>query len=392
MRVAIWGVLLVTALFGEVIKVYQWTKGETLLSYLQKEHIPTNLYYRLDREEKELADEIRAGVEVYEVRDINGTLQEALIPISEELQIHLLKDKEYRLEFIPVIYRTFADSFVIGIEHSPYRDIAQATGNKKLADEFINAFKRSIDFSRSIQKGDKLALVYEQKMRLGRLWGMPKIQAAMMEVKKKRHYLFFFDGGYYDEKGRAIESFFLKPPLKHICITSPFSLRRWHPVLHRYRAHLGVDFGARRGTPVMAAGKGRVVFVGRKGGYGKVVMIYHGSGYKTLYAHLQGFRKGLRVGTRVRQGEIIGYVGNTGLSTGPHLHFGLYKNGRPINPLRAVKITSAALKGEKLQEFQRLVEHYKKELHKILHRQKEPKRIDLVKENIVYRGGADAKR
>ena len=220
---------------------------------------------------------------------------------------------------------------------------------------------------------------------------MPIIKAAMVETKGKKHYIFNFEGRYYDERGKELESFFLQRPLRRSRITSRFTLRRWHPVLRRYRAHLGVDFGARRGTPVMAAGSGKVVFAGRKGGYGNVVIIYHGSGYKTLYAHLSKFRRGIRRGKRVKQGQVIGYVGSTGLSTGPHLHFGLYKNNRPINPLRVVKIAKSGLSGKKLREFKKMVARYKKEIDELLKKEKGPKKLELVKEEIFYVGGEHGK-
>ena len=378
-------------LVGDVVQKRSWPKGETLLKYFEKEQVPGRLYYDLDREEKELADEIRAGVEIYEARDENGSLRHALIPINEELQIHLFKDGEYRIEFIPIHYTKISDAFVLEMEHFPYKDIIDATNNAKLAHEFVSAFKNSLDFSRSIRKGDRLAIVYDQKIRLGELFGMPVIKAAMVETGGKKHYIFNFDGRYYDERGKELESFFLQRPLRHSRITSRFTLRRWHPVLRRYRAHLGVDFGARRGTPVMAAGSGRVIFAGRKGGYGKVVIIYHGSGYKTLYAHLSKFRRGIRAGRRVKQGQIIGYVGSTGLSTGPHLHFGLYKNNRPINPLRVVRIVKSGLKGKKLRRFKEMVKRYKKEIEELIERKKGPRKIEMAKDEIVYIGGEHGK-
>ena len=131
-------------------------------------------------------------------------------------------------------------------------------------------------------------------------------------------------------------------PLRHIRITSRFTYKRWHPILHRYRPHLGVDFGARRGTPLLAVNSGKVIFSGRKGGYGNVVKIKHRSGLVSLYAHQSRIR--VKRGERVKKGQIIGYVGSTGRSTGPHLHFGLYRNGRAIDPLKVLKKKSSGLR------------------------------------------------
>lgn len=377
---------------ASVVEQKRWPKGETLLGFLSKNSIPAKLYYDLDREEKELASEIRAGSPYIVLKDTNGTIEHLLVPISEELQIHIYKDGKYKFRLDPIHYQKIEDAFSLAMEHSPYLDILRATeGNKKLANEFVSAFKHSVDFSHSIHKGDKLAIIYTQKLRLGEPFGMPTIKAAMVEAGRHKYYIFNYHDRYYDEKGKELESFFLKRPLRNARITSRFTRRRWHPILHRYRAHLGVDFGARRGTPVMAAGSGRVIYAGRKGGYGNVVIIYHGQGYKTLYAHLSRFRRGIRAGKHVRQGQVIGYVGSTGLSTGPHLHFGLYKNNRAINPLSIVKITKSRLSGKKLKEFKHLVARYKKELEKLAKEPRAPKKLEFVKSLVEYKGGENGK-
>ena len=377
-------------LFADVIKQHRWKRGETLLTFLAKYGINQKVYYNLDRRDKELVDEIRAGMRYYVLFDDKGKiLKHLLIPINEELQIHLFKTKKgYKLEFEPIFYKKYLDSFSLTMSSNPYNEILHITKNLRLAHEFVSAFKNSLDFSHSIRKGDKLAIIYEQKIRLGDFFGMPTIKAAVVETRGRKNYIFNYKGRYYDQKGKELESFLLKRPIRHARITSRFTLRRWHPILHRYRAHLGVDFGARRGTPVMAAGSGRVLFAGRKGGYGNTIIIAHRDGYKTLYAHLSKFRRGIRRGRYVKQGQVIGYVGSTGLSTGPHLHFGLYKNGRPINPLRVVRIAKSRLTAKRLREFQKIVKEYKKMLEQLLQKQKMPKLVDIV---IPKKGGEHAK-
>ena len=126
---------------------------------------------------------------------------------------------------------------------------------------------------------------------------------------------------------------FLRMPVDFARISSHFNLNRKHPVLHTIRAHKGTDYAAARGTPIKASGDGKVIFAGRKGGYGNTVILQHGQAYQTLYAHMHNFGKGIKGGTRVRQGQIIGYVGTTGLSTGPHLHYEFYVNGVVRNPM-----------------------------------------------------------
>ena len=382
---------------GQYVDFQKWRSGETLLTFFKKNGIPQKLYYRLDPQDKELANEIHTGITYILLKDANGSLEQALIPISEELQIHIFKkDGGYRLDFIPISYTKIEDAFSLPINTSAYLEILKVTqGNRRIANEFVAAFKNSVDFTHSIQKGDRLALIYEQKIRLGDFFGMPMIKGAVVETHGIKHFVFNYKGRYYDEKGKELESFLLQKPIRHARITSRFTLRRWHPILHRYRAHLGVDFGARRGTPVMAAGSGRVVFAGRKGGYGNVVIIAHRDGYRTLYAHLSKFRRGIRRGKYVKQGQIIAYVGSTGLSTGPHLHFGLYKNGRAINPLKVVRITKSRLRGKELRQFQRVVKRYKKELEALLQKSKAPTLFTPVRkayENLHEKGGEHGKK
>ena len=146
---------------------------------------------------------------------------------------------------------------------------------------------------------------------------------------------------YFSPEGMSMRKAFLRTPVKFARISSRFSLSRRHPVLHKFRAHKGVDYAAARGTPVRASGNGRVIFSGRKGGYGKTLVLQHGSAYTTLYAHLNGFAKGVRKGRRVEQGQIIGYVGSTGLATGPHLHYEFRVRGVHRDPLK-VKLPKAA--------------------------------------------------
>lgn len=140
-------------------------------------------------------------------------------------------------------------------------------------------------------------------------------------------------GGFYTRDGHSIQRFFLKSPLNYRRISSHFTHKRFHPILKKYRPHLGVDYAAPMGTPVVALGNGKVESVGTRGGYGKTVRIQHNKTYLTQYAHLSKYAAGVRTGTRVKQGQVIGYVGSTGLSTGPHLDFRMQENGKWVNPL-----------------------------------------------------------
>jgi len=202
-------------------------------------------------------------------------------------------------------------------------------------------------------------MIYDQKYRLGQPFSMPILKVAMIEMHHKKHFIYLNkDERYYDEKAHEVEGFLLARPVRGARISSYFTKRRWHPVLHKWKAHLGVDYAARRGTPVIAAGSGRIKYSARMGSYGNLIKITHADGYETRYAHLKSFRRGIYRGKRVKKGQTIGYVGTTGRSTGPHLHFELRKRGRAINPLRVVQVTTKKLKGREKKAFLKLKKVY----------------------------------
>ncbi len=366
------------SLHASTVESFAWPKGESFLLFLQHHKIPMKLYWDLDKQDKELCEEIRAGATCYMMRDDNGTIEQVLIPITDELQIHLFKtDGKYRFEMVPIRYRVLQETFAVSTKRSPSQDLIDATGNYRLAHAFVDAFKRSFDFT-ALQKGDRLAVAYKAKLRLGKPWGYPVIEAAMIEKRGKPHFLFRFEDRYYDEKGRELESFVFRTPVNHVRITSRFTRKRFHPILHRYTAHLGVDFGGRTGTPIYAAAAGKIIYAGWIRGYGKVVKIRHRDGFMTLYAHMSRFRKGMRRGRYVKKGQVIGYIGSTGMSTGPHLHFGLYKNGRPINPLGVIKVTKKRLYGKRRKAFMRYAERMKKKLLQAAETMQKPKPLDRI--------------
>ena len=354
-------ITLFLSLHSASLKEHKWENGETFLTFLEKQSLPLALYYGMDKEDQELMSEILTNSKYYTLVDDNDAIEQILIPVGEELQIHIMKEKStntYESKIIPVAYQEESLSVAIDITLSPYQDIVKQTNNHALANEFISVFKNSLNFKR-IQKGDRLVIFYSQRTRLGQRYVNPKIDSAMVEINKRPNYIFSYNDRYYTDNAKEIEGFLLLTPLKYTRISSPFTQKRFHPVLKKYRAHLGIDYAAPTGTHVKSAGNGKVVFVGTKNGYGKTVEIDHGNGYKTLYAHLNGFKKGLKRGQQVSKGELIAYVGNTGVSTGPHLHFGLYKNQRAINPASVVKIERESLKGKEKEQFLVHVQEYK---------------------------------
>ena len=352
---------LTTSLFASQVHRYRWHNGESYLVFLQNNNLPTKrLYYNLDKDDQRLTEEMRTGIHYQILKSKNGSIEQILLPLNDELQIHIYKDNNnYKFEAIPIISTTRTEAFYTTITSSPMYNILKETGSKKLAQIFVSSFKHSLNFKNDIRKGDKLVMIYDQKYRLGQSFSMPTLKAAMIETHHKKHFIYLNDDGrYYDENAHEVEGFLLTRPVKGARISSYFTKRRWHPILHKWKAHLGVDYAARRGTPVHAAGDGIVIWAARMGTYGNLVKIRHGNGYETRYAHLKSFRRGIRRGKHVKKGQVIAYVGTTGRSTGPHLHFEVRIHGRAINPLKVVQVTTKKLGGKAKKAFIRLKKNY----------------------------------
>ncbi|WP_148624236.1 peptidoglycan DD-metalloendopeptidase family protein [Aliarcobacter cryaerophilus] len=330
--------ILFNTLFSAQVEELSWQKGESFLTFLEKNKIPLKLYYDLDKEDQELCSEIQSGNRFFSYTEENGSLIQALIPVSLDMQIHIYKDSsnDYKFQTLPINYTEKSELIAIPITESISNDILKATGDVTIAAILNTLFSNSNADFKKMKKGDFIAIEYNQKTYMGKLHGMPEINAAMIQINGKPFYRFrnSKDDKYYDENGVGFtKTYLFQIPLTFTRISSPFTNKRYHPVLKRYRAHLGTDFAAPTGRNIYAASDGKVEFVGTQSGYGKTVIINHQNGYKTLYAHQNGFAKGLRQGQMIKKGTHIGYVGSTGLSSGPHLHLGMYKNNVAIDPM-----------------------------------------------------------
>lgn len=222
--------------------------------------------------------------------------------------------------------------------------------------KLVEIFGWDIDFALDLRKGDTFVVIQEEKYWQGQKVADGEIVAAEFRNRGKtfraiRHTDATGKLGYYTPTGLSVRRTFLRTPVKFTRISSRFSRRRYHPLLKRWRAHKGIDYAARRGTPVLATADGRVSFAGGKGQYGNVIIIKHGGSYSTLYAHLSRFKRGIRRGNRIEQGETIGYVGSTGLVTGPHLHYELRVNGVYVDPLRFKQPKAEPIKPEYRTRF-----------------------------------------
>lgn len=359
-------ILLGNFCFGATTTSKLWEKGFTFLQFLESYNIPASTYWNLFDEDKELTAEIYTGVRYYTLVDDNNKLIQALIPLNDETQIHVFMDGDtYKVDFIPISYFSTSNSIAISIQKSPYEDLVELTGDATLANEFINTYKNTINFKRNVIKNDKLAIIYDYKYRLGRTLGNPEIKASLIETNKKPNFLFAYNNGkYYDEKGNEITGLILLNPVVNARISSRFSINRMHPILKVRRPHYGVDYAAPHGSPVKAAASGRVVFAGYKAGYGKVVEVMHDNGLKTLYAHLSAIS--VKSKQSIKAGHKVGRVGTSGLSTGPHLHFGLYRNNKPIDPLSNIKSAKNVLTKQQKEEFMKIAKAYEEQLKVVI--------------------------
>ncbi len=267
------------------------------------------------------------------------------------------------------------------IESSLWFAMEDAGISPLLSNDLSEIYAWSIDFF-GLQKGDKFKLIYEEKFVDGKSIGFGKIHSAFFEHYGKEIYAIPYTqdsiNSFYDLEGNSLRKAFLKAPLKYSRISSGFSNARRHPILKIVRPHHGVDYAAPMGTPVYALGDGTVIHASYTGGAGHYIKIKHNGVYTTGYMHLKGYAKGIRPGTRVTQGQLIGFVGSTGLSTGAHLDFRVWKNGHACNPLKIDAPPVEPVKDENKEEFNKIKKPYIEKLDKIKYTVKE---VKLMAEN-----------
>lgn len=224
--------------------------------------------------------------------------------------------------------------------------------------QIVEMFSTDIDFASDLRRGDRFNVVYETIWQDGEFVRSGRVLSAEFRNGGKTWQAVWFNqpgsidqGAYYDLNGKSLKKAFLKSPLQFSRVTSGFSMRL-HPISGKWKQHKGIDFAAPVGTPIRAAGDGVIDFAGAQGGYGNVIVVQHGSVYSTAYAHMSRIAPGMRRGSRVSQGEVIGYVGTTGWSTGPHLHYEFRVNNFARDPNSIVTPQMQALTGPELQRFQ----------------------------------------
>ena len=320
-------------------------KGDNLSSVLARHRVSRSTAIQVSRAAKPVFDLSRSLQPKDTIRlalSNNGLLVGLSYPMDRDRMLLVTRDDG--VHFVPHVqqksYSTRLEvvSGVIGRDGSLFTAGKSAGLTQSLAIQLAGLFEWDVDFARDIRSGDGFRVVHEVKYDEGKRVRNGKIVAAEFVNQGQVFRVVRYtdpsgSSGYYDAKGRNVRKMFIRAPVDFTRISSLFSQRRKHPVYGYTRAHKGVDYAAPTGTPVRAAGDGRIAFVGRKGGFGKLILVRHNGTYTTAYAHLSRYSRGLRNGQRVAQGQVIGLVGATGAATGPHLHYEIRIRGKQVNPL-----------------------------------------------------------
>jgi murein DD-endopeptidase MepM/ murein hydrolase activator NlpD len=344
-------------------------KGETVSTIFEKHHLDIGELFRMRQ----------ASAGIHRLRDIsvgrpytitldpdNNVLSLAYHINDEEILRVVRSDPGYRAEKVAIEYESRFGTLGGVIRSNIVSSIPGGGQSALLAIELSDIFSWDIDFNTDFRKGDTFRILVEERWLDGEFRKYGDILAAELSVDGHRYRAYRFDTGnrpdYFDDEGKSLRKAFLKAPLSYRRISSGFTKRRMHPILKIARPHLGVDYAAPAGTPVSTVGDGTVIFAGYKGPNGNLVIVRHPNGYTTSYGHLARIRKGIRRRAEVRQGDVIGTVGSTGLSTGPHLDFRLRRHGTFLNPLTVNIPRGGTIPGDRMSDFRGVRETFARAL------------------------------
>ena len=288
----------------------------------------------------------------------NNSIVNFFVPITKSISIEISKDEEGTITSSKIITKLYKRKVLAEnvIENNLYSSAINAKVNPETIIEFARIFGFEIDFQRDIRKNDYFKILYEKYFdENGEFIKSGSILFAHMSVNNREIILYKFGDdknyGYFDINGKSVEKALMKTPINGARLSSSFGMRK-HPILGFNKMHRGTDFAAKAGTPIMASGSGTIMLAKWCGGGGNCVKIKHNSTYETIYAHMQAFAKGIKKGRKVKQGQIIGYVGSTGMSTGPHLHYEVIINGKKVNSQTLNLPSGKVLKNNERQLFE----------------------------------------
>ncbi len=304
----------------------------------------------------------------YSLTKKDGAFQKFVYEINQDEQLVVTKQGDiFTSTCIPIEYETKPTIVEGTIQSNLFAAVTRTGEHDALAYRLADMFAWDIDFLRDIREGDHFRVLVEKRYREGNFKGYGHIMAAEFINQGQTYYGFLFKDAegqpfHYDENGKSLRKAFLKAPLNFRRISSKYTLRRLHPVHKVYKPHQGIDYAAAMGTPVWAVGDGTITHAGWKGAAGRMIKVRHGGMYETYYLHLRSYAKGLKIGSKVRQGQVIGYVGSSGTSTGPHLDFRMKKNGQYVNPMQVRTPSARSISAERMPEFKNRIQQYLAEL------------------------------
>ncbi|HEY5672246.1 MAG TPA: peptidoglycan DD-metalloendopeptidase family protein [Malonomonas sp.] len=331
--------------------------GETISALLGDYFTPQEIH-NLNIESREVFPftKICAG-QPYRICTTDGEFDSFIYEIdSEELLVISRETEETRMERVPIIYDVKTEMVQGTIKSSLFDAVTEIGEEPELAISLADIFAWDIDFILDLRVGDTFQALVEKRFREGKPAGYGKILAAEFINRKKTFNAVLYQDGdqrasYYDETGENVRKAFLKAPLSFSRISSGFSMKRFHPITNTWKSHPAIDYAAAPGTPIKTVGDGSITRIGYTKGNGNFIEVRHSNGYTTLYLHMKGFARGMQKGKRLSQGQVIGYVGSTGLATGPHLCFRMRKDGNPINPYKVKVPAAKAVAKAQLADF-----------------------------------------
>ena len=343
-----------------VEKKIEILQGDTFVSILENLNFKQKKIYEIISKIEETYDlkKIKTG-EIISVFENNfAEIKKIEFFKNNETIISVNLDKEINLNIIELTKNSFIESKEYTISESLFSDGINNGVSSDILVKIIRLFSFDLDFQRDIRVDTVVSISYEfdEIVETGRLeYNDIKYASIIIDGKQLEYFKFITDDGYVDyfnREGKNVKKSILKTPLDGARISSNFGMRK-HPISGFNKMHKGVDFAAPSGTPIYAGGNGVIEYIGRNGGYGKYIRIRHNNGYKTAYAHLSNYKSGIAKGVRVNQGEVIGYVGSTGNSTGPHLHYEILYQNKHINPLKLKLPSGKILDGNELEKFKK---------------------------------------
>jgi len=343
-------------------KKHKIKQGESLASIFKAYQLSSVTLYRIlhSSEDAKSLSRIRPGQQLEMQIDDDGTLQKLILVRSpvERLMVSR-QDGRYQSQLANKKIEHKVATVTGTIESSLFVDGQKAGLTDSQIMELAEVFGWDIDFALEIRAGDQFRVIYDQQFVDGEKYRSGPILAAEFVNRGKTYQAFRYQSknqiGYYDADGHSKRRAFIRTPIRFARISSRFTPKRWHPILKKWKSHRGVDYAAPTGTPIKATGNGRVIFRGWQRGYGRIVILQHSSKYRTAYAHMSKFRSSVKKGTRVKQGQVIGYVGKSGWATGPHLHYEFRVNNVQRNPLTVKLPKSLPLPKRQLASFKRKI-------------------------------------